>query len=128
MYARERLIATIFIWFAVGSIGTMFVINAFMMSEAAVITIGVMTLVIALAALLATRFVWNGTLGMTPQMMQQQAAEKGKRSSDTRVSRMLAGLTEDELDDLRERLMAQDDGEMTSLEALMMEQNRRSRR
>jgi hypothetical protein len=128
MYARERLFATIFIWFAVGAIGTMFVMNAFMMSEAAVITIGVMTLVIALAALLATRFVWNGTLGMTPQMMQQQVAEKGKRSSDTRVSRMLAGLNEDELADLRERLMAQDDGEITSLEALLMEQDRRSRR
>ncbi|MBC7869983.1 MAG: hypothetical protein H7Y09_04030 [Chitinophagaceae bacterium] len=123
MYVRERLAATIFIWLMLAGGVTVLIGNSFMMSDDSVRILAMMFAVFGVITAAATRFIWNGTLGLNS--IDQAQAEKSKRSADTRVSKLLASLTDDELDDLRQRLSAQD-GELVSLNDLLQERNRRS--
>jgi len=126
MYVRERLAATIFIWLMLTGGVTVLIGNSFMMSEGAVSTLTVMFAIFGIVTAAATRFIWNGTLGLSSSDQAQAQAEKSKRSVDSRVRKLLASLDDNELDDLRQRLSAQD-GELVSLDDLLQERNRRSR-
>jgi|GEM_PF-1776788 len=126
MYVRERLAATIFIWLMLAGGVTVLIGNSFMMSEGAVSTLTVMFAIFGIVTAAATRFIWNGTLGLSSSDQAQAQAEKSKRSVDSRVRKLLASLDDNELDDLRQRLSAQD-GELVSLDDLLQERNRRSR-
>ncbi len=126
MYVRERLAATIFIWLMLTGGVTVLIGNSFMMSEGAVSTLTVMFAIFGIVTAAATRFIWNGTLGLSSSDQAQAQAEKSKRSVDSRVRKLLASLDDNELDDLRQRLSAQD-GELVSLDDLLQERSRRSR-
>lgn len=126
MYVRERLAATIFIWLMLAGGVTVLIGNSMLMSDDSVLILAAMFAVFGVITAAATHSIWNSTLGVNSADQEQAQAEKSKRSADSRVSKLLASLDDNELDDLRQRLSAQD-GELLSLDDLLQERNRRSR-
>src|SRR5262249_43989166 len=76
------------------------------------------TVVLLIAGSITTRAIWRSGDGDHSAI---QSAEKSKRR--TKLDRMLARLSDDELDDLRTRLMSESDGEAVSLEELLAERD-----
>lgn len=130
MYIRERVGVTIVIWGVVGIVALMLVMNAFMIGEDQLYALTLLVIVMTVAAAVSTQAVWRAGLGMlnAADMTGSPITEKHKRGADTRVSQILASLSESELADLRERMLSQDqDDEMTTLEALLSEARRQRR-
>jgi hypothetical protein len=126
MYVRERMVVTIVLWIIIGVV----LANATVMSSGSIVPL---TLIMMIGGALTTRVVWNGTLGLSAEDRRaayhdQVAASSEKAKRTNRVSRMLDGLSDDELDELRTRLMAEQDGEInTTLEELLAEREERRR-
>jgi hypothetical protein len=126
MYARQRTVVTIVLWIIIGVV----LANATVMSSGSIVPL---TLIMMIGGALTTRVVWNGTLGLSAEDRRDAYreetvinSEKAKRTN--RVSRMLDSLSDDELDELRARLMAEQDGEInTTLEELLAERDQRRR-
>lgn len=79
-----------------------------------------LTLALALAAGVSTLGI---AVGSDKSQSEEQHAEKAKRTR-SRVGRFMDSLSDDEVAELRARLMA-DDGEVVSLEQLMAERGER---
>lgn len=82
----------------------------------------IMTVVLAIAAAGSTAAVWQSK---EPHQSSEQSSEKAKRTP-TRVGKFMDSLGDDEIAELRARLVA-DDGETVPLERLMAEQESRRR-
>ena len=118
MGGRDRMIATLIIWVA-------FTVMMTSSSGPAARADGTaITGILAGAAFLSTLAVWFGSFRQAQTTESQiTAAEKGKRRSGTRVSRLMDEMDADDLAELRARLMALDDeGEQVSLETLLTEE------
>jgi hypothetical protein len=127
MYVRERMVVTIVLWIIIAVL----LANATVMSSGAEVPLA---LIMMIGGALTTRFVWNGTLGLSAEdrraaYREETVTESEKAKRTNRVSRLLDTLSDDELDELRARLMAQEDGEInTTLEELLAEREERRRR
>jgi len=129
MYIREKSIVTVILWFLViGAIISVSVAGDFVDPIA-------LTFILAVAATLATRFIWNSTTQLEALMREQmqlqqqinnlqqqgvQAAAKPKREGNgNRVGQLLDYLDEDEIEDLRRRLKSWNDDGAASFEDLL---------
>ncbi len=112
-----RTLSTLIIWAAVTILGIGALVNATFLDSGAVVVIMILLVVGAAGA---TQAVWR-----SPAASSQMEAEKAKRRG--KVDRMLDRLSEDEIEDLRARLMAESDGEQVSLEELLEARGRGSR-
>jgi hypothetical protein len=116
---ETRLLATFFIWlaFTVTMIASM--VTNLARDSGGFFLIGFMIFVIG--AVVATQAVWKyGSAGASPQ-----TTEKAKRR--TQVDRLLERMDEGELDELRNRLLSEADGEAVSLNELLAERERQRR-
>jgi uncharacterized membrane protein YhiD involved in acid resistance len=115
--AAARAIATLGIWAAVTILGIGTLVNSVYLNGGAIVLI--MAILFG-AALTATQLVWKSTsTGI------QEQAEKTKRR--TKLDRVLDKLSDQEIEDLRARLMDDSDGEQVALEELMDAHQRRTR-
>ncbi len=108
-----RLIATACIWGM-----TPLIILAATDSAVRDLNAVILVAIVMFAAAFSTRAVWNNVTE-TAQTM----AEKSKRTGSRRVNRLMDGLSDDELDELRSRLSG--DGEMVPLESLIQQRGGR---
>ncbi len=116
-----RLIATMFIWAMVPA-------SLSMTSATAGTGQIFIVLVLALAAMGTSGFIWLGQGGAQQQAAQPLRAEKAKRSPSSRVDRLMSALDEDDLAELRERLLASDGELPVPLDTLLTEREPPSRR
>lgn len=107
---RMRVAATMFIWLAFAIAMVLAIVNAMFLDTVALVFI---VIAIAFAAASGTRAVWRQSAVAAPQ------AEKSKRRS--RLERLLDEMDTDELEQLRARLMAENDGEQVSIEDLIQQ-------
>jgi hypothetical protein len=118
MYVFARSAVTLGIWIMV----------MIMLSNVAVFASGnivPLTFILSVAAAASTGFIWNARLGGDSDR-RRQVEIAGKAKRDDRMGRLLSSLSDDEIDDLRQRLMAREDGEIsTTLEELLAERERR---
>lgn len=114
MNSIARMLTTVIIWGLVAS-----VIITGMIQEYDAGALAVLTLILGIGAAIVTEKIW-AVSGESPVI----AAEKAKRRS--KVDRMLERLDDQELAELRARLMSEQDGEAISLEDLLDEQARRT--
>lgn len=112
---RIRLAATMFVWVAFTIATALTVANAVFIDSIPLVFI---MLALGLSAASGTRAIWRESAPAAPQ------AEKAKRRS--RLERLLDQMDPDELEQLRARLMAENDGEQVSIEDLI-HQARKSR-
>jgi hypothetical protein len=110
-----RVVGTCGIWFAVIIIGVAAITNAMFMNG---VLVFLLVMIMAIAAASATQSIWGHAHAET-----SQNADKIKRRS--RVDRVLERMNDDELDELRARLMSESDGEAVSLNDLLAERDRR---
>jgi hypothetical protein len=110
-----RVISTAFIWSAIAAI-MMATVNSPNVNDEWVIP--VMALLSIGGGVVGTGVVWSQGWGHAPR----EAAEKAKRSS--RIDRFLNTVDERELEELRARLMSEQDGEVVSLEEILQERRR----
>jgi uncharacterized membrane protein len=113
-----RMIATAVIW---GALTVMFVAMAVTQNEINFLIVGIL----AGVGWFATDAVWDGARVKSSDRAKQEQAEKAKRR--TRLDAMVDDLSQDELRELRSRLMDDSDGEMVSMDDLLREQRRDSR-
>jgi hypothetical protein len=99
-----RLIATMFIWAMVPA-------SLAMTKDAQGAGQVFVVLVLALAAMGTSGFIWLGNAGAQHQASMETRAEKAKRSTSNRVDRLMRALDEEDLAELRDRLNGSD-GEM----------------
>ena len=112
-----RVFATGIIWGALTILGVaMTVGNVELASGAFVFAL----VALIIGATIGTLGVWNGTNANTDA---REEAQKTKRRS--RVERLMNDLDEHDLDELRFRLMGQNDEEPVPLEELLQSQKRR---
>ncbi len=116
-----RLIATMFIWAMVPA-SLSFTRDA--QGAGQVFTV----LVLALAAMGTSGFIWLGQAGAQHQASQAGQTEKTKRNSSQRVDTLMSALDEDDLAELRERLLASDGELPVPLDSLLANGERSSRR
>ncbi len=112
---EARTVGTCGIWFAVMVLGAVAITNAATLGGVLVFLI---VATIAAMAVGGMQFVWSGT-----SQSDSEKSEKVKRRS--KVDRMLEKLNDDDLNELRDRLMRESDGETVSLEELMRERKQR---
>ncbi|MCB9451106.1 MAG: hypothetical protein H6672_06680 [Anaerolineaceae bacterium] len=117
MASLGRTIATVAIWMMVTGI-----IITGMIMEYDAGGIAVLALIMGIGAAIATEKIWL-TEGESKDARDRERREKAKRRS--MVDRMLERLDESQLNELRARLMSEQDGEAVSLEDLLEEQARR---
>ncbi len=117
MNAIAKLVATFMIWACFTIIMTA---GSSPVSQAMGGTAVIMTVVLAIAASASTAAIWQ-----SGEKTESHSAEKAKRTH-TRVARFVDRLSDDEIAELRSRLMA-DDGEVVPLDELLRtrEQDRR---
>jgi hypothetical protein len=108
-----RIFATMFIWAAVTILGASTLLSSGNLGGAPVVII--MVLLIGAAASL-TQFFWKMT-------DERDMAEKSKRHS--RIDQLLVNLNDEDITELRARLMAEADGEQVTLDELMTEHEKR---
>ncbi len=111
----SRVVSTAFIWVAMAIIMVATVSSPNVNDEW---VIPVMGLLVIAGGVVGTGVVWSQGWGQSAG----QAAEKAKRSS--RIDRFLNTVDERELDELRARLMDEQDGEVVSLEEILQERRR----
>lgn len=119
MLSLTKLAANFIIWAAFAFIMTA---SNSPLSEATGDAAVIMTIVLAIAAAGSTAAVWQSK---EPHQSSEQSSEKAKRTR-TRVGKFMDSLGDDEIAELRARLVA-DDGETVPLERLMAEQESRRR-
>jgi flagellar biosynthesis component FlhA len=111
-----RMIATGIIWAAITAIMMTMMITQ---SDLNFIIVAIL----AGAAWFATDTVWSS--GKNEAKAAQEESEKAKRQ--TKVERLVDTLSQQELNELRSRLVADSDGELVSLDDVLSEQRRQSR-
>lgn len=116
---ETRLYATIAIWLAVAVLGVAAMVTGVFIDTAALV---VLSITLVAGAATATNIVWNAGKSNNDDGKE---AEKAKRRS--KVQRLVDGLDDRELDELRTRLMSSDDSEATSLEELLKANGRQRR-
>jgi hypothetical protein len=116
---ETRLYATIAIWSALAVMGVAAMVTRIQLDGGALVAL---FFVLIIGAAGGTAAVWNS--GNAKQEAVDEA-EKAKRRS--KVERLVEKLDEQELDELRARLMAENDGEALSLDELMQESGRQHR-
>lgn len=110
--APMRVAATLFIWIAFALVMVIAIANAMFIDGGPLVALAIIT---AVAALGGTRYVWGSVQTAEPS----RPAEKAKRRS--RLERLLDEMDTDELEQLRARLMAENDGEQVSIEDLIQQ-------
>jgi hypothetical protein len=110
---ESRIGATFFIWLAFTIVSVTAMLRDLRIDSGAAV---VLAILLVFGAVSATRYVWRGSAS------QVETDEKIKRR--TRVDRMMDRLSEQDIEELRTRLLADSDGEDTSLEELMRQQRR----
>lgn len=87
----------------------------------------ILALALILAATLSTYFIWrNAHLEADAPAQHKRSAVKSKRGS--RVEQVVNALDEDEIAELRSRLMSADEGEVIPLETLLAQRDEAYRR
>lgn len=116
---ETRLAATCGIWLAFTAVTVAALVTRVFDGSGTLFLVGFIFLLIAVSS--ATQAVWKygGDLRSGEKM-----TEKAKRHS--RVTRMLDKLDEDDLAELRARLMSESDGEAVSLEELLAERKKQN--
>jgi membrane protein implicated in regulation of membrane protease activity len=107
MSPNARILPTFFIWLATTILGVGAMVNAVFLGGAAVVLILAMLL---FGAMLSTIFVWRGA--------DKVSVETEKHKRRDKLDKMMSRLSDQEIEDLRNRLMLDADGE-TSLENLL---------
>ena len=112
MNSDSRLTATRYIWLAF--FFGLLVVNSNMVFYGASLDVGnvVMTIIVTIAALGATGFVWSfGAPNMGNTYISSETQGKGKRAPSDKLSMLRELLTEDELDAFKQRLMDETAGQ-----------------
>lgn len=112
-----RFGATIAIWVAVTIIAVAAMVTRIQIDGGALVAL---FFVLIIGGAGGTHAVWNSGSGNSAE-----SAEKTKRRS--KVEQLVEKLDERELEELRARLMSENDGEAVSLDELMGEQGRQQR-
>ncbi|MBL8153845.1 MAG: hypothetical protein JNM70_06640 [Anaerolineae bacterium] len=110
--APMRLAATMFIWVAFAIVAVLTIANAMFIDSVPLVFI---MMVLGFSAASGTRAVWRAGSTAAPVV----ETEKAKRRS--RLERLLDEMDSDELEQLRTRLMAENDGEQVSIEDLIQQ-------
>ncbi len=108
----DRVIATFVIWTAFAAI---------LIAAPNVTLDGFIVLVLAIAAALPTAIMWENTRPAKEGESAEEKSAKAKREHSP-IARLVEVLDEDELEELRQRLMADEDGELVELDMLLREQ------
>lgn len=114
----SRVFATGFIWAALTILGVAMMVSHLNLSDG--ILAFMMTMLI-IGATIGTGAIWRG--GQDTREEVQIQSEKAKRRS--RVERMIGDLNDRGIEELRSRLMLQEDEDSIPLEELMRTSNRR---
>jgi hypothetical protein len=102
-----RLTATRYIWVSFAIVMALTFSDVALYGNSPGIGHIIVAAIVASGALIGTGFIWNwGTLQIDDAL---EETEKSKRRHSRRLDRMLDRLSEDELDDLRDRLNADAD-------------------
>ncbi len=112
----SRVFATGFIWAALTILGVAMMVTHVTISSG---TLAFMMAVLVIGATIGTGAIWRG--GSHDDVQQQ--SEKAKRHS--RVERLMNDLDDRDIEELRYRLMSQNDNESVPLEELMHTSKRR---
>jgi hypothetical protein len=112
----SRVVTTLFIWIMIAVIMLATLADSHTFQEDWVIP--VMGLLSIGGGVLATGFIWGWGANRSPA----EEAEKSKRRS--RIERFLDTMDERELDELRSRLMSEQDGELATLDDVLREHRR----
>ncbi len=110
----DRVIATSVIWTAFAAI---------LIAAPNVSHDGFIVMVLAIAAGVPTAIMWEST---RPEEDDESAEEKSTKSKrqHSPIARLVEVLDEDELEELRQRLMANEDGELVELDTLLRDEHR----
>jgi hypothetical protein len=111
---ESRIGATFFIWLAFTVVSITAMLRDIPVQSGSSVFLAIL---LVLGAVSATRYVWRGS-----EMTSRETAEKMKRRS--RVERMIDRMSEQDIEELRARLLSDSDGEASSLEELMRQQGR----
>lgn len=112
----SRVVSTAFIWVAMAIIMIATVDSPSINDDW---VIPVMGLLVIAGGVVGTGVVWSQGWGHSPG----EAAEKNKRRS--RIDRFLDTVDERDLDELRARLMGEQDGEVASLDEVLRERQKK---
>lgn len=114
----SRVFATGFIWAALTILGVAMMVSHINLSDG---ILAFMMTVLIIGATIGTGAIWRG--GQDTREEVQARSEKAKRRS--RVERLMNDLDDRDIEELRSRLMLQEDEEGIPLEELMRTSNRR---
>jgi hypothetical protein len=120
MYIRERMAATIAIW-------ALLMVIMVVAIDAGRPEFTPVLIVAAIAAAMATRSIWNATLGEDTSRSAQVSVGKLKRGQPRDMSDLLNGLSDDEMDELRARIEAMDNEDAISMDQLLHDYKRERR-
>lgn len=120
MYIRERMAATVAIW-------ALLMVIMVVAIDAGRPEFTPVLIAAAIAAAMATRSIWNATLGEDSSRSAQVSAGKLKRGQPRDMGDLLNGLSDDEMDELRARIEAMDNEDAISMDQLLHDYNRQRR-
>jgi len=111
MNSISRVIATGIIWAALTILGVAMMVTHVEMSGG---MLAFMMTILVIGATIGTAAIWKGG---DPEISAHQSSEKAKRRS--RVDRLMNDLTDHDLEELRSRLMDENDEDRVPLEDLI---------
>jgi len=110
----DRVIASSVIWVAFAAI---------LIAAPNVTNDGFIVMVLAIAAAVPTAIMWDSTRTAKEGESAEEKSGKAKREHSP-IARLVEVLDEDELEELRQRLIADEDGELVELDTLLRQEHR----